>query len=604
MSLFSSTIFKFNNSANLLQKKKVGKISMGENHALILTESGILYSFGDNSKGQLGVNHDNSDLKELNEPIMITNLLNYRVVDIASGGFHNLASAITRENLTNNKNTLLDECNPDYCLLSWGSNEFGQLGRDSTNCSTPELIYVENLQNKKLILSSKSVFCGENYSIIQTNNGLLIFGDNNNGLVCKKLLDDGVTYINKPVLNTFSLGITDEILCLKDYYLAYFNEKESFIKVGNNCNNSEVYKVQFSETNKSNNYSNSKNVKVKDLRDSNNNIEKGTIKVLNNKNTINHLSNSNDLVVFKSLEATKIQKQEIISTNKISNINSDKNEDERKAKIFSLTKDIIIINNELFTTNPNIEILIENEDYQVSQPQIQQILNDDESFNSPRDNNNLNLNLNAHNKTNSTLLLNNQINSNNNANNYLQHAYNNFSDDFMRENLSENASTNEIFESNLSMNIDQPMEELRSYINMIGLSIPESHNLEKDFGTCNQSFRPSNLPKKSKQEEELHRKLVEENRRLYLSHMKEKQVNIKEQNEVWKESKFKDSEQTQIWEREIIPYWFKKRRDNELRKYFYDGVPSCLRSKIWLMCIGNNFSVTPDYYQIEVKKAM
>lgn len=581
----------------MLQKKKVGKISIGTNHALILTESGILYSFGDNSKGQLGVNCENSDLKEYNEPIMITSLLNYRVVDVASGSNHNIVSAIKRENLMTNKSTLFDESISDYCLLSWGSDEFGQLGRDSTNFNTPDLIYIEDIQNKKCCLSSNSVFCGENYSIIHTNTGLLIFGDNKYGLVCKKLLEDGVFFINKPLLNVFSLGIVEEILCFKDYYLAYFKEKERFIKVGNNSNDSELYKIKFSENTKFENNSNSKNIKVKDLR--NNNIEKGTINVLNG--VINHKLINNDTVVFKSLEATKIQKQEVINSKKNSNNNqTQKDKNELESKVFSLTKDIIVINNDIYSTNTNIEIFIEKEEYQVFQPLIQQVLNHDESFNSPRDNNNLNINS----KTNSTLLLNNQINSNNNANNNLQHAYNNFSDDFTRENLSENASTNEIFESNLSMNIDQPMEELRSYINMIGLSIPESHNLEKDFGTCTQTFRPSNLPKKSKQEEELHRKLVEENRRLYLSHMKEKQENIKEQNEVWKESKFKDSEQTQIWEREIIPYWFKKKRDNELRKYFYDGVPSCLRSKIWLMCIGNNFSVTPDYYQIEVRKAM
>ena len=177
---------------------------------------------------------------------------------------------------------------------------------------------------------------------------------------------------------------------------------------------------------------------------------------------------------------------------------------------------------------------------------------------------------------------------------------------YLKDNVSESVSTNEFMESNISINIEQPIDELRSYINMIGLSIPDSDNMKtnNDIMFNNQSFRPSNLPKKSKQEEELHKKLVEENRKLYLSYLKEKQTNEREQEDSFKKSKYKDSKQATVWEKEIIPYWFKKKRDNELKKYFYDGVPSSLRGKIWLMCIGNNFSITPDYYEIEVKKAI
>lgn len=173
------------------------------------------------------------------------------------------------------------------------------------------------------------------------------------------------------------------------------------------------------------------------------------------------------------------------------------------------------------------------------------------------------------------------------------------------QNASENASTNEVLDNtnSLNMNIEQPLEELRSYIKMIGLTLPNENKLT-DFESNSISFRPLNLPKKSKEEEELHRKLVEDNRKLYFSLLKNKMDNSKKQEDEHKVHKKKDHSQALLWESEIIPYWFKKKRDNDLKKYFYDGVPTCLRGKIWLMCIGNSFSVTPDYYEIEVKKAM
>ena len=61
----------------------------------------------------------------------------------------------------------------------------------------------------------------------------------------------------------------------------------------------------------------------------------------------------------------------------------------------------------------------------------------------------------------------------------------------------------------------------------------------------------------------------------------------------------------EVWENEILPNWFKKKRDyNYIKKYFYEGIPTSLGGRVWLLCIGNNFSITPEYYEIEVKKAV
>ena len=61
----------------------------------------------------------------------------------------------------------------------------------------------------------------------------------------------------------------------------------------------------------------------------------------------------------------------------------------------------------------------------------------------------------------------------------------------------------------------------------------------------------------------------------------------------------------EVWETDILPNWFKKKNDyNYLKKYFYEGIPTNLRGRIWLRCIGNSFSINTDYYEIEVKKAV
>ena len=179
-----------------------------------------------------------------------------------------------------------------------------------------------------------------------------------------------------------------------------------------------------------------------------------------------------------------------------------------------------------------------------------------------------------------------------------------FKDNLSLYNKNNNISSN-IISSNF--NIEAPQEEMRNYINMIGITLPSSFN-NSNFNINDtriyHSFRPSNLPKKSKQEEDLHKKLVQENRKLYFYSLKKNIEQGKTFDKKFREGKLKDNESTKMWESEIIPYWFKKRKDTEFKKYFYKGIPPSLRCKIWLMCIGNSFSITPEYYEIELKKAM
>jgi hypothetical protein len=98
---------------------------------------------------------------------------------------------------------------------------------------------------------------------------------------------------------------------------------------------------------------------------------------------------------------------------------------------------------------------------------------------------------------------------------------------------------------------------------------------------------------------------VEENRKRYMRFLKEKQEEEKKMKDKIDKKKQKFKQLQETWDKEIFPNWFKKKKDyNYMKKYFYEGIPANYRGKVWLLCIGNTFSITPEYYDIELKKAM
>ena len=170
-----------------------------------------------------------------------------------------------------------------------------------------------------------------------------------------------------------------------------------------------------------------------------------------------------------------------------------------------------------------------------------------------------------------------------------------FQDDLTFEELKKDqykylTSNSDLSESSLS--------ELRNYISLLGISFTSSYN-DSDL-----SFRPNNLPKKSKEEESLHRKMVFQNRQMYLNLLKKKQEteegNIKLMEERHKQQKLR----AEFWNSKIIPNWSRIKNSKNIKKYFYEGIPSITRGKVWGLCIGNKFCITKEYYDIEVNKSI
>ena len=78
------------NSSNfkpLPLNEKAIKISSGNYHSLILTESGKVFSYGVGTEGILG----HGDETTLYEPKEINELSKFKIIDIKCGGFHCVA---------------------------------------------------------------------------------------------------------------------------------------------------------------------------------------------------------------------------------------------------------------------------------------------------------------------------------------------------------------------------------------------------------------------------------------------------------------------------------------------------------------------------------
>ncbi|KAL5262692.1 hypothetical protein ACHWQZ_G008179 [Mnemiopsis leidyi] len=135
---------------------KVIHVSCGARHTLALCEGAEVFSWGDNSFGQLGCN---PDVKNCHTPTRVTVLDGVPITQISAGANHN--GALTVSGL----------------LFMWGSNSFGQLGLgDLMRRPTPRLVH--------LMLSHciVSVCCGEHHTAVLTSKGAVFtWGDGNYG---------------------------------------------------------------------------------------------------------------------------------------------------------------------------------------------------------------------------------------------------------------------------------------------------------------------------------------------------------------------------------------------------------------------------------------
>ena len=145
---------------------------------------------------------------------------------------------------------------------------------------------------------------------------------------------------------------------------------------------------------------------------------------------------------------------------------------------------------------------------------------------------------------------------------------------------------------------EDSLTQLRNYISLLGISFSSSYN------DSNLSFRPINLPPKSKEEENFHRELVLQNRKMYINLLKQKQELEKSNLQNLEQKHQQQKIKAEFWINNIIPNWSKMKNNKNIKKYFYEGIPNIIRGKIWSLCIGNKFSITKEFYDIEAKKSI
>jgi hypothetical protein len=137
---------------------RIIQIAQGELHTLLLTDEGVVYSYGSGDGGRLG--HGSSN----NEPYprLIQRLKNKRVVQIACGGRH--SAAVTADGL----------------LYMWGDGSMGQLGLKGTESSYhPKLVTDPFFKEGKFVTR---VACGTTHTLVLVSGSVIYaFGNNSSG---------------------------------------------------------------------------------------------------------------------------------------------------------------------------------------------------------------------------------------------------------------------------------------------------------------------------------------------------------------------------------------------------------------------------------------
>jgi alpha-tubulin suppressor-like RCC1 family protein len=158
----------------------------GEVHSLLLSDDGIVYSFGSNfPSGQTGLG-TNSSHTAIATPIVATNLADRKVVQMATTWRHNLL--------------LLD----DGTVRTFGSNRYGQLGIGSccedVFAATP--IDSTNLVGKTII----QVGAGDDHSLLLADDGTVFSFGYNGGGQTGQGTTPGYTLIATPIKTDNMLG--------------------------------------------------------------------------------------------------------------------------------------------------------------------------------------------------------------------------------------------------------------------------------------------------------------------------------------------------------------------------------------------------------------
>ncbi len=129
--------------------------------------------------------------------------------------------------------------------------------------------------------------------------------------------------------------------------------------------------------------------------------------------------------------------------------------------------------------------------------------------------------------------------------------------------------------------------------------VPDSMSSELDH----MSFRPTNLPKKTAEEEERHRQIVREYLEENLRQTKRKEQEAREKRRKEEEREKRLSELQTVWDHDILPHWNEVKYEVRVKTLWREGIPPAVRGKVWMLALGNKGCITPELFNICTAKA-
>ncbi|XP_046728347.1 LOW QUALITY PROTEIN: probable E3 ubiquitin-protein ligase HERC4 [Silurus meridionalis] len=184
--------------------KTVVQVACGDQHFMALTNDGQLFTWGQNSRGQLGLGKGKSSSLS---PELLESLCGVPLAQISAGGDHSFALSLSG------------------AVFGWGRNSAGQLGLGHT-----EDIYVptcvNNLNQKKTI----SISCGEEHTATLSKGGTVFtFGSGRYGQLGHNSLNDE---LRPRVVNELWGVNVSQITCGRNHTLALVKSSNKIYSFG------------------------------------------------------------------------------------------------------------------------------------------------------------------------------------------------------------------------------------------------------------------------------------------------------------------------------------------------------------------------------------
>ncbi|XP_064782208.1 probable E3 ubiquitin-protein ligase HERC3 isoform X2 [Oncorhynchus masou masou] len=189
-----------------LCNRQVAQVACGDQHSILLTQDGQVFTWGQNTSGQLGLGWGEPRDMSLS-PKPLKSLSGIPLVQITAGGDHSFALSLSG------------------AVFGWGKNTAGQLGLgDTTNRCAPAPVDCLNL--KKTVLIS----CGGEHTAVLTKGGVVFtFGSGRYGQLGHNSLRDELR--PRVVGQLCGLKVT-QIACGRHHTLAFVEPSNKIYSFG------------------------------------------------------------------------------------------------------------------------------------------------------------------------------------------------------------------------------------------------------------------------------------------------------------------------------------------------------------------------------------